>query len=229
MTKFCFDCDDTLYDSQASFRKSIDKIGLNINMDLSAFFKIYRKMGDRIFELEHNHIITTDDVGIYRIYAACKELGIPLSLEQAADFQDNYKYFQNHITMHPILHKFFSTTSSEIAILTNGQEEYQKKKVRTLGMYDYIDDSSVYSSEGIGYSKPDIQAFQTLAYKFNSDVSEWYYIGDNYVKDMEGAKNAGMHTIHMNRHHNDEGPMSDYVVYSEEELVSLLKKIESNQ
>lgn len=226
MLKFCFDCDDTLYDLQDPFKKSIEKMGIALPIGMNTFFKIYRQMGDRIFDLEHDHIITSDDVGIYRIYEACKELHIPFSLEQAADFQDYYKYYQKHIRMHPLLHDYFSHTNSCIAILTNGQEIHQKDKVRTLGMYQYLDDFCVFSSEGIGYAKPDPKAFQTVAKKMNSACEDWFYIGDNYINDMEGAKKAGMKTIHLNRHHLMEGPMSDFIVYSEEELVNLLKNLE---
>lgn len=226
MIKFCFDCDDTLYDLQEPFIKSIEKTGIVLPVGVNTFFKIYRQMGDRVFDLEHAHIITSDDVGIYRIFEACKELHIPFSLEQAADFQDFYRYYQKHITMHPLLHDYFSQTKSTIAILTNGQEGHQKDKVRTLGMYTYLDDSSVFSSEGIGFAKPDPNAFQFVANKMKSNIKDWFYIGDNYINDMEGAKKAGMRTIHFNRHHLMEGPMSDYIVYSEKELVDLLKKLE---
>ena len=50
------------------------------------------------------------------------------------------------------------------------------------------------------------------------------YIGDNYINDMQGAKNAGMKTIHFNRHHQTSGPLADHVVYSAKELVEFIKK-----
>ena len=56
----------------------------------------------------------------------------------------------------------------------------------------------------------------------NEKSEDWYYIGDNYKNDMEGAKKAGLKTIHFNRHHTLEGPCSDYVVYSELELMKLM-------
>ena len=56
-----------------------------------------------------------------------------------------------------------------------------------------------------------------------------YYIGDNYIKDMEGAKAAGLHTIHFNRHNLQEGMASDYIVYNEDQLVALLKELERRE
>lgn len=229
MLNLCFDCDDTLYDLQEPFNRSVKQFIPVLPVSLPFFYKVYRKVGDRVFDLEHEHVITSDDVGIYRIYGACKELSIPFTLEQAADFQDAYRKYQGQISMQPVLHEFFASTSARVSILTNGQEGHQKDKVRTLGMYDYIGDDAIFTSEGIGYAKPDAKAFQTVCDRFSIPYDTMYYIGDNYIKDMEGAKAAGLHTIHFNRHNLQEGMASDYIVYNEDQLVALLKELERRE
>ncbi len=229
MLDLCFDCDDTLYDLQEPFNRSVKQFIPVLPVSLPFFYKVYRKVGDRVFDLEHEHVITSDDVGIYRIYGACKELSIPFTLEQAADFQDAYRKYQGQISMQPVLHEFFASTSAQVSILTNGQEGHQKDKVRTLGMYDYIGDDAIFTSEGIGYAKPDAKAFQTVCDRLSIPYDTMYYIGDNYIKDMEGAKAAGLHTIHFNRHNLQEGMASDYIVYNEDQLVALLKELERRE
>ena len=229
MLDLCFDCDDTLYDLQEPFNRSVKQFIPVLPVSLPFFYKVYRKVGDRVFDLEHEHVITSDDVGIYRIYGACKELSIPFTLEQAADFQDAYRKYQGQISMQPVLHEFFASTSARVSILTNGQEGHQKDKVRTLGMYDYIGDDAIFTSEGIGYAKPDAKAFQTVCDRLSIPYDTMYYSGDNYIKDMEGAKAAGLHTIHFNRHNLQEGMASDYIVYNEDQLVALLKELERRE
>lgn len=229
MLNLCFDCDDTLYDLQEPFNRSVKQFIPVLPVSLPFFYKVYRKVGDRVFDLEHENVITSDDVGIYRIYGACKELSIPFTLEQAADFQDAYRKYQGQISMQPVLHEFFASTSARVSILTNGQEGHQKDKVRTLGMYDYIGDDAIFTSEGIGYAKPDAKAFQTVCDRLSIPYDTMYYIGDNYIKDMEGAKAAGLHTIHFNRHNLQEGMASDYIVYNEDQLVALLKELERRE
>lgn len=229
MLNLCFDCDDTLYDLQEPFNRSVKQFIPVLPVSLPFMYKVYRKVGDRVFDLEHEHVITSDDVGIYRIYGACKELSIPFTLEQAADFQDAYRKYQGQISMKPVLHEFFASTSARVSILTNGQEGHQKDKVRTLGMYDYIGDDAIFTSEGIGYAKPDAKAFQTVCDRLSIPYDTMYYIGDNYIKDMEGAKAAGLHTIHFNRHNLQEGMASDYIVYNEDQLVALLKELERRE
>lgn len=229
MLNLCFDCDDTLYDLQEPFNRSVKQFIPVLPVSLPFFYKVYRKVGDSVFDLEHEHVITSDDVGIYRIYGACKELSIPFTLEQAADFQDAYRKYQGQISMQPVLHEFFASTSARVSILTNGQEGHQKDKVRTLGMYDYIGDDAIFTSECIGYAKPDAKAFQTVCDRLSIPYDTMYYIGDNYIKDMEGAKAAGLHTIHFNRHNLQEGMASDYIVYNEDQLVALLKELERRE
>lgn len=229
MLNLCFDCDDTLYDLQEPFNRSVKQFIPVLPVSLPFIYKVYRKVGDRVFDLEHEHVITSDDVGIYRIYGACKELSIPFTLEQAADFQDAYRKYQGQISMQPVLHEFFASTSARVSILTNGQEGHQKDKVRTLSMYDYIGDDAIFTSEGIGYAKPDAKAFQTVCDRLSIPYDTMYYIGDNYIKDMEGAKAAGLHTIHFNRHNLQEGMASDYIVYNEDQLVALLKELERRE
>lgn len=66
-------------------------------------------------------------------------------------------------------------------------------------------------------------------YFAHTNPTEWFYIGDNYINDMEGAKQLGFRTIHLNRHKGKEGPASDYVVYSEAELIDLLEHLDAGE
>ncbi|MDD6460540.1 HAD family hydrolase [Absicoccus porci] len=224
--KFCFDCDDTLYDLQDPFRKCVAQFFPNYAGDLEEFYRIYREYGDEVFDLLQNDTITVDDSGIYRIYASSKALGLDMDLEQAADFQDTYRNNQHHIQMAPQYHEYFKNTTSELAILTNGFDDHQRMKLKALDVFAYFQDDHVYTSGQLGFAKPDPRAFQAIADHTNTNISDWYYVGDNYINDMQGAKGAGMHTIHFNRHHQMEGDAADYIVYTEDELIELLKKLE---
>lgn len=225
--KFCFDCDDTLYDLQGPFKHCMKDFFPDFNGDLKEFYRIYRDYGDQIFDLLQKDLITVDDSGIYRIYKAAQAFGYDFSLEKSADFQDAYRSYQHQISMSSLFHDFFSQTSSELAILTNGLDDHQRMKLQALDVFRYFKEDHVFTSGGIGFAKPHPKAFETVACHTNTSISDWYYIGDNYINDMEGAKNAGMKTIHFNRHHQLEGDCADYLVYTEEELIDLLKRLEN--
>lgn len=225
--KFCFDCDDTLYDLSYPFKRACKEL-LNIDetYDLESMYTTYRSCGDEIFDKIQNSIITIDESGIYRIRRMCEIYHIDVEKELYHKFQTIYKSFQKEIFMSEILHDYFNSTTSELAILTNGQDAHQRMKLKALDVFMYFKSENVYTSGQLGYAKPDPRSFKTMFSYMNENISDWYYIGDNYVNDMEGAKKVGMKTIHFNRHHGLEGTCSDHVVYSEKELVELLIKLE---
>lgn len=226
--KFCFDCDDTLYDLSYPFKRTCKEL-LNIDEtthDLESMYATYRSCGDEIFDKIQDGTISIDESGIHRIRRMCEIYHIDVEEEMYCRFQKVYKSFQKEIFMSKILHDFFIATKSELAILTNGQDEHQRMKLEALDVFKYFKKENVYTSGQLGFAKPDPRSFKTMFLNMNEDISDWYYIGDNYINDMEGAKKVGMKTIHFNRHHGSEGICSDYVVYSENELVKLLKKLE---
>ena len=226
--KFCFDCDDTLYDLQWPFKQCLSVFFPDFNGDVQEFYRIYREYGDQVFELLQEEKITVDDSGIYRIYKAAQAFGFDFSLEQACAFQEAYVYNQHHISMSTLYHTFFSRTNSELAIFTNGLNSHQRMKLKALDVFQYFKEDHVFTSGEVGFAKPNKNAFNTIAEKTNTNIEDWFYIGDNYINDIEGAKNAGMKTIHFNRHHQREGNCADYIVYDEESLIQLLLRLEND-
>lgn len=226
--KLCFDCDDTLYDLSWPFRMSLDhmfdKTALD-SIDLEKFYLDYRKAGDEIFDQIQNGKITIDESGQYRIKKVCDQYGVAIDDQFAKEFQKMYRGYQQNITMSSELTEYLSEKDVELAILTNGEHEHQYAKLATLGVFDYFHPSHVFTSGKIGFAKPDPRAFEQVMKILNENAMDWYYIGDSYTNDMEGAKNIGMKTIHFNRHHGPEGKASDYVVYNENQLIELLKEL----
>lgn len=226
--KLCFDCDDTLYDLSWPFRMSMDHMfdkDVLDSINLEKFYTDYRKAGDEIFDQIQNGEITIDESGQYRIKKVCEQYGIAIDDQFAKDFQKMYRGYQQNISMSPELIEYLSQGNVDLAILTNGEHAHQYAKLATLGVFDYFHPSHVFTSGKIGFAKPDSRAFEHVMNTLNENAMDWYYIGDSYKNDMEGAKNIGMKTIHFNRHHGQEGNAADHVVYNETQLIELLKEL----
>lgn len=224
MKKIMFDCDDTLYDLSWPFQQCIDSLLPEAKrLDVNAFYADYRKFGDMIFDKLQNKEITIDESGIYRIEKACEKYKIDLTHKKAVEFQKLYKYYQHHIQMDPEYIPYFTNCKDELAILTNGEDAHQRMKLEVLHVFDYFNKDHVFTSGQIGYAKPDPKAFMTCMQQMHENISDWYYVGDNYINDMQGAKRAGMKTIHFNRHRQKSGPDADYVVYNASELICLIE------
>ena len=228
--KYLFDCDDTLYDLEKPFDQAVEDLALPLRKNqIASFYKAYRKHGDAIFDQVQAGKMSVDESGIYRIQHACQEYQIPLKMDAALCFQERYRFYQNHISLSPVLLGWFSSSQSEKAILTNGEKNHQMEKLRALGIPSYISYDHIYISGEIGVRKPDLRAFEIVLSCCGGAASDWVYIGDRYDHDMVPAKQVGMHTIHFNRHHRVEGPLADQVVYTEEELVTLLHRMERGE
>ena len=73
------------------------------------------------------------------------------------------------------------------------------------GYIKWFDDEHIFISGGIGYQKPDPQAFKYVENAFALNPEETWYVGDTYEADVVGANTAGWHTIWFN-HRNRECP-----------------------
>ena len=227
--KFCFDCDDTLYDLSEPFARTLHKHYPDAEWDPDEFAEMYtsyRGYGDEVFEQLQDGRLSVNEAGIIRAMRVMGGWNLPVYPAEPVFFQQDYVDFQQKIYMPQPLKDYFKESQAELAVITNGNNEHQRRKCERLGVFDYFPKDHVFTSGELGVSKPEADCFKRAFERMGEDLRDWYYIGDNYINDMEGAKAAGMKTIHFNRHYGPEGPAADYVVYTDEELAALLRRLE---
>jgi hypothetical protein len=78
----------------------------------------------------------------------------------------------------------------KIGILTDYETEYQIKKLEKLELLSFVD--HIVTSEEVGIEKPSVQMFQTISRKLEEHSDEVIMIGDHFMKDVQGAINAGI-------------------------------------
>lgn len=229
MVNICLDCDDTLYDLSWPFWKTMEQFFPDFQPQDTALreqiYQDYRKFGDDLFDLLQAGVITPDDSGILRIVKLCKAYGLHIDVMDAWEFQKTYKKHQYEVKMDQEFFEFLKAYPGKKSILTNGQTEHQRNKVHSLKADQVVSDENIFVSQQVGFRKPDPRAFLSVMERMNEKPEDWYYIGDSYENDMEGAHQAGMKTIYLNRHHRPDGPCSDYTVYTEKQLMDLLQSL----
>jgi len=82
----------------------------------------------------------------------------------------------------------------QLHILSNGYAKIQSKKLRISGIDNYFD--KVITNDIANYRKPEKGIFDYSLKKTKSQTYEVLMIGDSYLADIIGAKNAGWDTIH---------------------------------
>lgn len=84
----------------------------------------------------------------------------------------------------------------------------------------------IFTSWDIGFEKPDIRFFQSIIRKFNMDPADFIMIGDNYKKDIGGARSSGMKAILFNPE-NKKGPFphADWVITDMNQLPAIIERL----
>ncbi|GAA2753821.1 HAD family hydrolase [Amnibacterium kyonggiense] len=83
------------------------------------------------------------------------------------------------------------------AVLTNGAEDQQTAKLRTIGLLDLV--GPVLTAGALGLRKPDPRAFLVACERIGADPSAVLYVGDEHEVDVLGARGAGLGAVLLDR------------------------------
>lgn len=84
-----------------------------------------------------------------------------------------------------------------IGVLTNGSTKQQNGKLSAIGLADLID--VVCTSESLGVSKPDPQAYLQVCRALDVEPADTVMIGDNLELDVLAARQVGLTAHHLDR------------------------------
>lgn len=229
-TILIFDLDDTLYDRAEPFRKALEAAsGLYIEGNVRAWYGIYSRHSQEMFEANARGEITLEESHVLRIRHAAAELGIHMTAEQELAYQRYYEQAQKDIVMSDTMKELLSfccEAEIQMGILTNGPVKNQNRKVQALGLGKWIPHEHIFISEGIGFTKPDVGAFHYVEKALQARPEELCMIGDSYTSDIAGAMEAGWKTIWLDKNKTEmqnEGKKADLTVNTEEQLRKRIK------
>lgn len=227
MKAFLFDVDDTLYDQARPFEQAFHHLfGNETQADIEKLFITSRKYSDEVFEASSKGLISMNDMYIYRITEALKEAGMEIDGEQALEFQRYYETYQKEIALTGLMKKILDRCAgnARLGVITNGPEEHQQDKIRTLGITRWIPEDNIFISGSLDLAKPDRRIFDFAAASMDLEENETYYIGDSFENDVTGALNSGWKSIWLNRRHRKctGSARPDYIISTEEEMYRLL-------
>jgi putative hydrolase of the HAD superfamily len=85
----------------------------------------------------------------------------------------------------------------KLAIITNGSNNMQNRKIDALGIRKYFDEIII--SNDVGMKKPEKEIFLLSCDGIEIIPSKVVYVGDNYEIDIMGSVNAGLKAIWINK------------------------------
>lgn len=135
--------------------------------------------------------------------------------------------FPRHVACDPVTAAALTELRSrgmELALLSNGNESFQTAKLRACGAAPFFQKSHMLFSGTLGFAKPDPRTFHALAHSLSQPPSAILFVGDDPLRDIAGARNAGMQTCRVRRSgRTPEGADADLVIDSLSELTGLLR------
>lgn len=141
-----------------------------------------------------------------RVRALLRELGLP---ERAAgsDPQQLDLIYERFLTLYEqewvAFHDAIPTLralrdrSLRVAVLTNGPDERQQRKVRALGLSPWV--LGVWTSDRLGARKPDERTYLAVCEALAVAPGSVLHVGDNRAHDLDGATSAGLNALPLDR------------------------------
>jgi len=108
-----------------------------------------------------------------------------------------------------------------LTMITNGASVWQRAKIEKLQIEDYFEEIIV--SGELGHHKPSPRIFQEMTKRTGVNPGEIIYVGNDYIKDIHGAKSSGWRTAWVKR--TDEVRDETVPNYTINELSELLDLI----
>ncbi|KXT76248.1 2-haloalkanoic acid dehalogenase [Streptococcus sp. DD10] len=203
ITSIVFDVDDTIYDQQAPYRLAMEKCFPDFDSEnMNQAYIRFRHYSDIGFPRVVAGEWTTEFFRYWRCKQTLLEFGYRQIDEKAGSFfQSVYEKELDEITMLDEMRMtldFLKSKGVKMGVITNGPTEHQLKKVKKLGLYDYIEPHCVIVSQATGFQKPEKEIFNLAAEQFGMNPETTLYVGDSYDNDVQGAVNGGWHAMWFN-------------------------------
>jgi putative hydrolase of the HAD superfamily len=183
-----FDLDNTLYDQgqhmRSFFRDAAAHVAARLRIPApaieAAFVEVWRQRTSyypRLFDEALEHIGVADRDLVTMLGSLYHQHSAELTLfDGVRDMLDR-------------LRGRFS-----LFMITDGNEQMQRTKIKSLGLDNSFDEIVVTGSFGKEWSKPAVHAYRRVLERLGGAPIDYLYVGDNPACDFYGAKQLGMRT-----------------------------------
>jgi len=199
-----FDLDDTILntrDAQANAICDFKGLFSEFNsISKEKFREEWDKITEKCYEEYLNNEYSFKRLRIQRMKKLFLKYGTSISDEEAKNrFKEYLEIYKKNWMLFTDSEEIIKEMKSKykIAILSNGDSNYQREKIQKVGLNKYFSD--IFISGDLGFEKPKKEVFEIASKKINVPIENCVMVGDKYKVDIEGSTNAGMSAIWVNR------------------------------
>ena len=224
----CFDLDDTICDLGDGHQKTrliiIDKLSRESDYPRDAVARIY-DIEWAIFKQDYMALVSEgldeQDIRERHIESVLDGIALETSAGDYARLFGTETLKELHIF--PDARRVMDALGKKyrLTMITNGASVWQRAKIEKLSIEDYFEEIIV--SGELGHHKPSSKIFEEMTRRTQVDASEIIYIGNNYMKDVVGAKESGWKAAWVKRKDEErDESVPDYVINELSELLEII-------
>ncbi len=185
-----FDIDGTLYPNSKMYLRSFGFVVRNLGL-MRCFGRVRRRIRS-VRPIEDFHRVQAELLGV--------EMAISTADAERIINERIYTEWEQVINHVPLYDGVVETVEAfrSAGLKVGVTSDFPvSRKLGMLGLDDCWD--CAFSSEEVGYLKPNPEPFLELARRFACRPEEILYVGNSYKYDVVGAVSAGMHAAHLAR------------------------------
>ncbi len=199
-----FDLDHTLWDFEKNSEETLhtlyEQFGLTSfgKFDCSSFYKKYRFVNIRLWDLYNKGKITQQELRETRFLKTLTGLGLEAH-QIPAGLAEAYTYLcPTKSAVFPFTYEVLQYLQPKygLHIITNGFKDVQYIKMDSSKLHGYF--KEIVTSECCGYKKPDNRIFEHALQRINVAPGDCLMVGDNLLCDIAGARAAGIDQVYFN-------------------------------
>ncbi|MCL2784336.1 MAG: HAD family hydrolase [Propionibacteriaceae bacterium] len=195
------DLDDTLFDYQTSSRLAVIDFAqmYAVEGDPTEILRRWYELEEEYFhQFELGHLSWRDQFFVrIALFLGIDESQEPALREAFQTFRDLYQsHWQAFSDAEPFIQRCLSA-DLRVGIITNGDPGMQVRKLRHIGIS--VDDDQVFASGSLGVAKPNPEIYRAACRAMGTCGNRAVMIGDNITRDYQGALDAGLHAILVQR------------------------------
>ena len=197
-----FDADNTLLDFDAAESKALADTLRNYGIEPDAeTVQTYRTINEELWRQLEKGQLRRDKLMAERFTRFLK------AVDAAGNGAEMNKFYLDQLSTHPALAapnvldvlKELSEVAT-LAVVTNGFDRVQSRRVAESGMKDFIEE--VFVSEKLDSEKPNRKIFDAALRSLGVENREHVLmVGDGLSSDIQGGANAGLDTCWYNPNH----------------------------
>lgn len=228
MTQYLFfDLDHTLWDCDRNAQETLDELHQEFELEQwkipsgEKFWQLFDQVNHELWLAYEAGKIAKSALIKKRFPLLFKNLGLSENLpplEMGLLYEERSPY-KTHLVPHTQEVLRYLQPKYQLCILTNGQAE-QRIKMEASQIKAFF--SHIFTSEDLGYHKPETQAFEIALEQSGASVKNTIMIGDSLRTDIEGANRMEMKSVFLNRKDKVYEGQATYEIRCLSELLDIL-------